>query len=126
MLRVPGMIGLAVAALVALFLIGVGAGALVAPRRFLQQYGIMLDDPRALAFIRAMGVRDLAIGVLLLLLAGAGSRGLLAWGMAASAMIAFVDYAVVSAAGARSGARALHAIGGIGVLAAALVIATLR
>jgi hypothetical protein len=120
------MLALAVAALVALALIGVGVGALVAPRRFLQQYGILLDDPRALAFIRAMGVRDLGIGILLLLLAGAGSRGLLAWGMAASALIAFVDYAVVSAAGARPAARALHAIGGIGVLAAALVIAMVR
>ena len=126
MLRVPGMIGLAVAALVALLLIGIGAVALVAPRRSLQQYGIVLDDPRALAFIRAMGVRDLVIGVLLLLLAGAGRREILAWGMAASAAIALVDYAVVSAAGARRAARALHAIGGIGVLVAALVIATVR
>ncbi len=115
-----------IAALVALLLIGIGAGAMVAPRRFSQQYGIVLDDPRGLAFIRAMGVRDLVIGALLLLLAGAGRRELLAWGMAASAMIALVDYAVVSAAGARGAARALHAIGGIGVLVAALVIATLR
>jgi hypothetical protein len=120
------MIGLAVAAMVALALIGVGAGALAAPRRFLQQYGILLEDPRALAFIRAMGVRDLGIGILLLLLAGAGRRELLAWGMGAASLIAFVDYAVVSAAGARRGARALHAIGGIGVLVAALVIAVAR
>ena len=120
------MLGLAVAALVALGLIGIGAAALVAPRRALQQYGILLDDPRALAFIRAMGARDLVIGVLLLLLAAAGRREILAWGMAVSALIALVDYAVVSAAGARAAARALHAIGGIAVLVAALVIATAR
>ena len=120
------MTGLAVAGLVALALIGVGIGALVMPRRFLQQYGILLDDPRALAFIRAMGVRDLGIGILLLLLAGAERRELLAWGMAAASLIAFVDYAVVTAAGASRGARALHAIGGTLVLIAALVIALVR
>jgi hypothetical protein len=120
------MIALAVSALVALVLIGIGAVALLAPRRASQQFGIVLDDPRALAFIRALGVRDLAIGILLLLLAAAGRRELLAWAMAASALIAFVDFAVVSAAGARGAARALHAIGGIGILLAAFLIATLR
>jgi len=120
------MIGLAVTALVALGLIGIGAGALAAPRASARQYGIVSGDPRALAFIRAMGARDLVIGVLLLLLAGAARRDLLAWGMAASALIALVDFAVVSAAGARTAARAVHAIGGIGVLVAALVIATGR
>jgi hypothetical protein len=119
------MIGLAVAALVGLALIAVGVGALLAPRMASQQFGIVLDDPRALAFIRAIGARDLLIGVLLLLLAVAGSRELLAWAMAASALIALVDYAVVSAAGAGSRARALHAIGGIGILLAALAVATL-
>jgi hypothetical protein len=117
------MIGLAVAWLVALALIGVGAGALLAPRTASQQFGIVLDDPRALAFIRAIGARDLLIGVLFLLLAAAGRRELLAWAMAASALIALVDYAVVSAAGAGGTARALHAIGGVGVLIAALVVA---
>ena len=47
-------------------------------------------------------------------------------GMAASAAIALVDFALVSAAGARTAARALHAVGGVGVLIAALVIAAGR
>jgi hypothetical protein len=119
------MLGLAIAALMGLALIGIGAGALVAPRLASQQFGIVLEDPRALAFIRALGARDLAIGILLLLLAGAGRRELLAWAMAASALIALVDYAVVSAAGAGRTARALHAIGGITMLLAALAIAIL-
>jgi Domain of unknown function (DUF4267) len=120
------MIGLAVTALVALGLIGIGALALVAPRTSSRQYGIVLDDPRALAFIRAMGVRDLVIAALLLLLASAGRRELLAWGMVASAAIAGVDFAVVSAAGARTAARVLHAVGAIGLLVAGIVIATAR
>jgi hypothetical protein len=116
------MLALAIAALVALGLIGVGVGALAMPRRFSQQFGIVLDDPRALAFIRALGVRDLGIGILLLLLAWAERRELLPWGLAAAALIAFVDYAVVSAAGASRAARALHALGGITVLVAAIVV----
>jgi len=111
---------------VALALIGIGVLALAAPRPSARQYGIAVDDSRALAFIRAMGVRDLVIGVLLLLLASAGRRELLAWGMVASAAIAVVDFAVVSAAGARTGARVLHAGGAIGLLVAGLAIATLR
>ncbi len=120
------MLGLAVTALVALGLIGLGVGALAAPRASAAQYGIVPDDSRALAFIRAMGVRDLVIGALLLLLAGAGRRELLAWGMVASAAIAVVDFWVVSAAGARTAARVLHAGGAIGLLIAGLVIATGR
>lgn len=120
------MIGLAVTGLVALGLIGIGVAALIAPHASSRQYGIVLDDSRALAFIRALGVRDLVIGVLLLLLASSGRHELLAWGMAASAAIALLDFVVVSAAGARASARALHAIGGVGVLIAALVIATGR
>ena len=63
-------------AIVALSLVAIGAGAIVAPRMFAMQYGIELDDPRALGFLRAMGVRDLAIGVLFVESAkSAGSAG---------------------------------------------------
>jgi endo-alpha-1,4-polygalactosaminidase (GH114 family) len=117
------MTALTVTALVALALIAIGAVALAAPRFSSQQYGIVPGDPRALAFLRAMGVRDLVIGVLLLLLAAAGRRELLAWGMAASAAIAALDLAVVRAAGGPMAARALHAGGGIALVIAALVIA---
>lgn len=120
------MLGLGVTALIALGLIGIGVGALAAPGVSSRQYGIAAREPGALAFIRAMGVRDLVLGVLLLILAGAGRRDLLAWGMAASAAIALVDFALVSAAGARRGARMLHALGGVGVLVAALVVASGR
>jgi hypothetical protein len=76
-----------------------------------------------------MGVRDLVIGVLLLLLAAAGRRELLALGMAASAAIAVIDLLVVSRdrppGGARlpPRARLLHGTGALGLLGAALVIA---
>ena len=90
------MIGIAFTGVIVLGLLGIGVGALVAPRASARQYGIVLDDSRALALIRAMGVRDLVIGVLLLLLASTERRGLLACGMVASAAIAVVDFVVVS------------------------------
>ncbi len=121
------MIGLTLAGLVALGLIGIGVGALVAPLASSRQYGIVLDDARGLAFIRAMGVRDLVIGVLVLLLVGTGRPGLLALGMAASAAVALLDFAVVSAdPSARPKARLLHGAGALALLVAALVIATGR
>ena len=130
------MIGLVLTGLVVFGLIGIGVGALVAPRAASRQYGILLDDARSLAFIRAMGVRDLVIGVFVLLLASTGRRDLLALGMAASAAVALLDFAVVSGdrapgatpaqAATRSPARLLHGGGAIALLVAALVIATGR
>ena len=118
------MIGRVLATLVALGLIGIGLGALAAPRASSRQYGIVLDDPRALALFRAMGVRDLVIGVLVLLLAAAARRDLLALGMAASAVVAVLDFVVVTSDAPKAAtARLLHGGGALGLLAAALVIA---
>jgi hypothetical protein len=108
---------------VALGLIGIGVAALAAPRPASRQYGIVLDDPRALALFRAMGVRDLVIGVLVLLLAAAARRDLLALGIAASSVIAALDFVVVSRERASPTARLLHGGGALGALAIALVIA---
>jgi hypothetical protein len=117
------MVGLALAGLVALSLIGIGCFALVAPGASAQQYGIVLEERRALAFLRAMGVRDLVVGVLLLLLVAAGQHELLALGMAASAAIAVLDYVVVKRDGAGGTALLLHGAGAAGLLFAALLIA---
>lgn len=117
------MLALLVAVFFALGLVAVGAGALAAPRLSARHFGIAFEDPRALAFLRAMGVRDVALGVLLLLLAAAGQRGLLAWGLVASALVALVDLALVWAAGGGARARLPHALGALGLLAAALFVA---
>ena len=132
------MVGLVLSGLTIAGLLVIGVAALVAPRMASTQYGIVLPDRRALAFTRAMGVRDLVIGVLLGLVLWTGSRAALAWGVAASALIAVVDYAVVRAdpqgpesAGAAWGAGApprlvslaLHATGAVGLLLAALLLA---
>ena len=120
------MIGLALTYAVALGLLGIGAGALLAPRVSARQYGIVLDDARALAFIRAMGARDVVLGVLLLLLASAERRDLLALGVVASAAVAAVDFVVVSRdrPPAPARARLLHAGGALGLLVVGVAVAS--
>jgi hypothetical protein len=123
------MLGLALTGLVALALIGIGVGALAAPALASRQFGIVVPDPRALAFVRAMGVRDLVLGVMLLLLVAAGNRELLAFGLAASAAVAVLDLTVVARDRPPGGGRApraallIHAGGLLGLLVLALGIA---
>jgi hypothetical protein len=123
------MVGWALSIAIAVSLVAVGLGALAAPRRWAVMYGIVLDDERAVALIRAMGVRDLVIGGLLVLIALQGRRVPLGWGLCLTAVVALVDYVVVTAdrraaiAGAQArpttDTRAVHALGAVGVVIAA-------
>jgi hypothetical protein len=123
------MIGWSLSVFIVVSLLALGFGVLVAPRRSSEQYGIVLDDPRALAFLRAMGVRDAVIGGLLALMALAGAREMLAWGIAVTASIAVVDYLVVTAdrrltasLAGLDAARLLHAGGAVGLLLTAAAL----
>ena len=127
------MLGWTLSAVVIVSLVAVGFGALSAPRRAAALYGIVLDDQRALAFIRAMGARDLVIGGLLAVIAFQRRCGPLGWGLCLTAVVALTDYVVVTAdrRAAISGAparamdtRVLHAMGAVGlVLAGGLLFA---
>lgn len=122
------MIGWSLAGMAAIALMAIGIGALVAPRASALQYGIVVDDPRALAFLRAMGIRDVALGAVLGLLAVGRSRSLVAAALYAMAAIALVDWLLVVADGrlARDGqgasSRLLHVAGGFGLLVAGAVL----
>jgi uncharacterized protein DUF4267 len=122
------MVGQFLSGIVAASLVAMGVGAIVAPRMFQVQYGIELDDRRALAFLRAMGVRDLAIGLVFVLLLRAHARPLLAWSMFAIVPIAAVDLLIVlgdrRATGAPGVGKAplLHAAGALGLLVTAVVL----
>ena len=123
------MLGSVLSALVFLALVAVGVVALVAPRFSASQYGIVIDDPRALALIRAMGVRDVAIGALIALLALTGAREALVWAMFATAPVALIDLALVAADRRTAGTGhrldrscALHAAGAIGLLVTAAIL----
>jgi len=127
------MLGWALSAVIIASLVAFGFGALWAPRRWATLYGIALDDQRALAFIRAMGVRDLVISGLLAIIAYQRRREALGWGLCVTAVVALVDYVVVAAdrraatPGSRVHAmdtRVLHAMGAVGLmLAGGLVLA---
>ena len=124
------MIGWSLSALIVVSLLSLGVGVLVAPRKSSEQYGIVLDDPRALAFLRAMGVRDAVIGGLLALMALGGARDMLGWGIAVTAAIAVADYVLVTAdrrltrdpGMGLDAARLLHAGGAVGLLLTAGVL----
>ena len=126
------MVGMMLCGVAALSLLGIGIGAIVAPAFSSGQYGIVVADARALAYLRAMGARDLALGIILALLMALGSAALLAWSVAACAIVAIVDFAVVfadvsPAATPRGAPRGLsltlHAGGAIGLLATAVLVA---
>jgi uncharacterized protein DUF4267 len=121
------MLGSVLSTVVICSLVAVGVGALAAPRRSATLYGIALDDERALAFVRAMGARDLVIGGLLGVIAWPRPDGPLGWGLCLTAVVAVVDYVVVTAdrratitrAPARAmDARVLHAMGAAGLMLA--------
>ena len=101
------MLGWVLSAVAIVSIVAVGVAALAAPRRSAAVYGIVLDDQRALAFIRAMGARDLVIGGLLAIIAFQRRVGALGWGLCLTAVVALVDYVVVTAdrRAAPSGAR---------------------
>lgn len=117
------MIGAVLSTVVIVSLLAIGVLALFAPRRLSEQYGIVLDDPRALALFRALGVRDAVIGVLLATLALVG-RDVLAWGMCLGVSIALADVLLVRAdrrSTGRGGDATLlvHAGGIVGLLVTA-------
>src|SRR5262245_33686618 len=94
LIRRAPMLGLALSAVIIASLVALGFAALSAPRRWAALYGIVLDDQRALAFIRAMGARDLVIGGLLAVIALQHRREPLGWGLYLAAVVALVDYVV--------------------------------
>jgi hypothetical protein len=122
------MVGFALSGLVCVALVAIGVAGLVAPGRASAEYGIVLDDPRALAFIRAMAVRDLAIGGILALMVLAKAREMLAWALLVTMLIAVVDFAVVTldrrppARPRIDRAPALHAGGIVGLLVTAAAL----
>ena len=126
------MLGSFLSAVVIISLLAIGCGGIVAPRIGAAQYGIVLDDRRSLAFLRAMAVRDLVIGGLLGLLALRASREALGWGMGISVVVAALDFVLVVAdrrtalhpapVGTRMAAPVLHAAGAAALVGTAAVL----
>ncbi|HTJ26675.1 MAG TPA: DUF4267 domain-containing protein [Candidatus Limnocylindria bacterium] len=96
--------------------VAIGTTALAAPRFAAAHYGIAVEDADALAFVRAAGARDAALGLTILGTRGDARRVALA----AAALVGIADAAILTV---RRGPRpqlAAH-LGGF----AALALATL-
>ncbi|QXG74532.1 DUF4267 domain-containing protein [Modestobacter sp. L9-4] len=112
------------AALVVLFLaclgiVAVGIRFLLAPRVAMAGYGVAPDSLRALTEIK--GVRDIASGVVLLVVWATAGHSALGWAMVAAALTPVADALIVL----RNGGRLPTALGVHGVTAALLLAAGL-
>jgi hypothetical protein len=111
------MIGSIAAGLGGSAFVALGIGALLAPGMSSTQYGLPTTDRTALALIRAIGARDLVLGIIVLLLLAGRNRGALELVLAVSVLAALGDAIAVSSGRADAGPRqlAIH-IGGAGAL----------
>jgi Domain of unknown function (DUF4267) len=122
------MAGWTIAVLVVVALVGIGVGGLLSPRRAGVEFGVALDDPRAAGLVRAMAVRDLAIGAVLAVLVVARERELAGLAMWLVVVIPVADLLVVRADrraaphAMRDRATLVHAAGAVGLAVAGGVL----
>ena len=118
------MIGSALCALVSLAFVSLGIGSYVAPRTLAENYGLPVSDGTGVAYLRAVGTRDLVLGLLVARFLRSRERPALRATIAVSILVAVSDFCVVAAV------RGLHAkaplaIHGSGVLGLAAISALL-
>ncbi len=118
------MFGSLFSALVAASFLGLGAGALVAPRALSETYGLPVDGPTGIAYVRALGARDAILGLLIAAFLVRGQRDALATTVAVSSLVGASDF--VTVAGERGTAvplsLAIHGTGTLGLLAVAALV----
>jgi hypothetical protein len=115
------VIGSALCALVSLAFVSLGIGSYVAPRTLAENYGLPVSDDTGIAYLRAVGTRDLVLGLLVgTFVRAAESRGALRATIAVSTLVAIGDFSIVFAARGL-GAKGALAIHGSGVAGLALI-----
>lgn len=72
-------------------LTGIGAGAIFAPVALSRLYGAPVTEPRAIVYVRAAGVRDVLIAVVLAAAQTYGSAPVVTTVLAAGAVLALAD-----------------------------------
>lgn len=115
----PYPMRLDVQTLAAIALITIGIGASGDPRKASVQYGLKARDGLTLGYVRACGVRDIALGTLLLL---SSKRG--RWPLIVTGFVGLADALTVSATAEAPTARSLapHVGGALAAFGAALFI----
>ncbi|HVR46001.1 MAG TPA: DUF4267 domain-containing protein [Candidatus Binatia bacterium] len=108
---------------IAIVLIFIGVWALVSPHALAREYGVQVEGHEAAGFVRATGIRDVAIGVVLAATAYLHLLGLLVIIAAVGIAVSIGDLWVVSQHGGMRRFHRAHAIHASGIVAFILVIA---
>jgi hypothetical protein len=101
----------------------VGLYALLAPHSLARHYGVSVEGHRGAGFVRATGIRDVALGVALAAAAYFHALALIIILAAAGIAVSIVDLWVVSHHGGVRHYHAAHAIHASGIIAFVLVLA---
>ncbi|WP_111511287.1 DUF4267 domain-containing protein [Mycobacterium kyogaense] len=122
-------IGYVLAGLLAAAIIAIGARFLVAPGAAAAGYGVLLgtgDPSGARAYLSVKGIRDIATGLIVIVLLLAHATHLVGWVMLAATVIPLGDAVIVLRnGGAQSIAYGVHAgTAAVMVLTAALLLAS--
>jgi NADPH:quinone reductase-like Zn-dependent oxidoreductase len=118
------VIGTLLAYLAATAFIAIGLGALLAPQTSSQQYGLATKDATTLAYVRALGARDLVLGLLLLAFSLSREQSAAALVAEFGALAGLSDFLIVASSRGEEARRNLviHGAGTIGLLAVWLAI----
>ena len=115
-----GVAALIVAVLACVFIILIGLRFLLAPRAATLAYGIAEGDVRGLTAIK--GVRDIASGVILLVVWAVAGPVALGWALLAAALIPIGDALIVATSGKLAAALSIHGVTAVLMVAAGLVL----
>jgi hypothetical protein len=103
--------------------VAVGAYAILAPHALAHRYGVAAGGHEGTGWVRATGIRDVALGVALGATAYLHARGLLVVLAVMGAIVSAVDLRIVLHHGGTQRHRAAPAIHATGVVAFILIIA---
>jgi len=104
-------------------LVAVGLAALLAPRWLARHYGVSVEGHRELGFVRATGIRDISIGVVLAAAAYLHALSLLIVLAVVGIAVSITDLLILSHHGGVRRFHPAHAVHASGIVAFVLVIA---
>ncbi|BBX03011.1 hypothetical protein BST36_04635 [Mycolicibacterium moriokaense] len=119
------IVGYTLAGLIAAAIIFIGARFIVAPRVAAAGYGVQPDvgQPSVGAYMRVKGIRDIASGLIVIILIAAGATHLLGWVILAATLIPIADAAIVlGSGGAKSIAWGVHGATAVVMLISAALL----
>jgi hypothetical protein len=115
-------IAYAVAWAVAVLMVGIGVFAIAAPKALARRYGIAVQGHDSTGWVRATGIRDVALGVVLAATAYLHARTLMIVIAAMGIVISCADLRIAMHHGGPARERSSHAGHAAGIIAFVLVL----